>query len=90
MTKGDPIVELVGLRPKMYSFTVGRSAEPIPALNLSMDMWHKAVAYGVARSQIKRFKHKDYVRMYNCGTLTNVVNSRIGSKFHKVRLTIFI
>ena len=88
--KGNQIVEFVGLRPKMYSFTGCRAAEPILALNLSMDMWHKAVAKGVARSQIKRFKHEDYVRMYNGGTLTNVVNRRIGSKLHKVRLTIFI
>ena len=55
-----------------------------------MDVRHKAVAKGVARSQIKRFKHEDYVRMYNGGALTNVVNRRIGSKLHQVRLIIFI
>ena len=55
-----------------------------------MDVRHKAVAKGVARAQIKRFKHEDYVRMYNGGALTNVVNRRIGSKLHQVRLTIFI
>ena len=32
-TKGDPIVEFVGLRPKMYSFTVCEASEPIPGLN---------------------------------------------------------
>ena len=88
-TKGDPIVEFVGLRPTIYSFTVCRAAEPIPALNLSMDMWHKAVGNGVARSYIKRFKPEDYVRMYNGEILTNVVNRRIGSKLHRVGLTIF-
>ena len=87
-TKGDPIVEFVGLRPKMYSFTVCEASEPIPGLNYPMDVRHKAVAKGVARSQIKRFKHEDYVRMYNGGALTNVVNRRIGSKLHQVRLTI--
>ena len=55
-----------------------------------MDVRHKAVAKGVARSQIKRFKHEDYVRMYNNEELTNVVNFRIGSKLHKVRLIIII
>ena len=55
-----------------------------------MDMRHKVVAKGVARSQIKRLKHEDYVRMYNGKALTNVVNRRIGSKLHQVRLTIFI
>ena len=87
--KGDPIVEFVGLRPKMYSFTVCEASEPISGLNYPIDVKHKAVANGVARSQIKRFKHEDYVRMYN-GALTNVVNRRIGSKLHQVRLTIFI
>ena len=55
-----------------------------------MDIRHKAVATGVARSQIKQFKHEDYLRMYNCGALTNVVNRRIDSKLHQVRLIISI
>ena len=72
-TKGNPIVEFVGLRPKMYSFTVCDASEPIPGVNYPINLRHKAVAKGVARSQIKRFKHEDYVRMYNGGALTNVV-----------------
>ena len=89
-TKGNPIVEFVGLRPKMYSFTVFDESEPIPVVNYPMDVRHKALAKCVARSQIKRFKHEDYVRMYNGGALTNVVNRRIGSKLHQVRLIIYI
>ena len=89
-TKGDPIVEFVGLRPKMYSFTVCKASEPISMLNYFMDVRHTAVATGVARSQIKRFKHEDYLRMHNGRALTNVVNRRIGSKLHQVRLTILI
>ena len=89
-TKRNPIVEFVGLRPKMYLFTVCDASEPIPGVNYPIDMRHKAVAKGVARSQILRFKHEDYVRIYNGGALTNVVNRRIGSKLHQVRLIIFI
>ena len=89
-TKGDPIVEFVGQRPKMYSFTVCEASKPIPGLNYPIDVGHKAVAKGVARSQIKRFTHEDYVRMYNGLALTNVVNRRIGSKLHQVRYTILI
>ena len=89
-TMRDPIIEFVGLRPKMYSFTVCHADEPIPGLNYLMDTWHKAVAKGVSRAQIKRFKHEDYVRMYNGGDQTNVVNRRIGSKLNQVRLTISI
>ena len=54
-----------------------------------MDVRHKSVAKGVARCQITRFKHEDYVQMYSGGALTNVVNCRIGSNFHQVRLTYF-
>ena len=55
-----------------------------------MDIRHKAVAKSVVRSQIKRFKHEDYVRMFNCGALTNVVNRRIVYKLHKVRMISFV
>ena len=89
-TKGNPIVEFFGLRPKMYSFNVCDASEPIPGVNYPIDVRHKAVAKGVARSQIKRFKHEDYVRMYKGGALTNVVKCRIGSKLHQVRLIISI
>ena len=75
-TKGNLIVEFVGLRPMMYSFTECDASEPIPGLNYPMDIRHKAVTKGVARSQIKRFKHEDYLRMFNGGALTNVVNRR--------------
>ena len=89
-TKGNPIIEFVGLRPKMYSFTVCDASEPIPGMNYPMVIAHKAVATGVARSQIKRFKHEYYVRMYKGGALTNVVNRRIGFKLHQVCITIYI
>ena len=55
-----------------------------------MDVRHKEVAKIVTRFQIKRFKHEDYVRMYNGGALINVANRRIGSKLHQVRLIIRI
>ena len=89
-TKGNPIVEFIGLRHKMYSFTVCDASEPIPGVNYPMDVRHKAVAIGVSRSQIKRFKNKEFVRMYNGGARTNVINRRIGSKLHPVRHIIFI
>ena len=69
----------------MYSFTVCDASEPIPGVNYSVEITHKAVATNVARSQIKRLKHDNYVCMYNGGALTNVVNRRIGSKLHQMR-----
>ena len=89
-TKGNPIVEFVGLRPKMYLFTVCDASEPNPGVNYLMDIRHKAITKAVTRSQIKRFKHEDYVRIYNRGALTNVVNCRIGFKLQQVRLIISI
>ena len=60
---GDPIVEFVGLRPKMYSFTVCRATEYSPGLNSEVEMWNKNVAKIISLSQIRRFKHDDYFRM---------------------------
>ena len=74
----------------MYSFTVCDTSEPIPGMKYQMDVGHKTVAKSVVWSQIKRFKHEDYVRMYNGGALINVVNRSIGSKLQKVRLIIYI
>ena len=48
------------------------------------------MAKGVAHPQIKRFKYEDYVRIFNGGALTNVVNRRIGSKLYQVSLIISI
>ena len=59
-------------------------------MNYLVDFRHKAVAKGVARSKIKRFKHDDYLRMYNGGALTNVVNPRIGSTLYQLCLIILI
>ena len=81
-TKGNRIVEFVGLRPKMYSFIVCNAFEPILGMNYRINVRHKAVAKGVARFQIKRLNHEDYLRMYNGKALNNVVNRRIGFKLH--------
>ena len=73
----------------MYSFTMSRATKYTPGLNYKSQMRHKNVAKGILRSQIRQFKHEDYLRMYNGGALTNVVNRRIGSKLHQVRLSIW-
>lgn len=86
-TKSDPIFKFVRERLKMYSFTVCNTSEPISGVNYSINVKHKAVAKSVTRFQINRFKHKNYVRMFNGVT---VVNRRIGVKPHQVRLNIAI
>ena len=79
VTNCNPNVEFVGQRPKMYSVNLCETFKPIEGLNYLMNVRQKAVAQGVARSQIKRFKHEDYVRMYNCWALISVVNRLISS-----------
>ena len=86
--KGNLIVKFVSLRCMMFSFTVCDASEFIPGVNYPMDVRHKAVAKSVPLSQIKCFKHEDYVCMYNGAALTNVVNRRIFSKLHLVHLII--
>ena len=49
---GNPIVKFVGLRPKMYLFTVREADEELPGLNYPMEVRHNAVATGVMQSQI--------------------------------------
>ena len=83
-TKDDPIVEFVGLRPKLYSFTVCHATEYSEGDNYKVEMCNKHVVKGISRSQIKRFKHEDYISMYNGGALKNIFNRRIGSKLHQM------
>ena len=83
--KGDPVVEFVALRPKMYSFTVMDARDPDPRLPpLPVILKHKAVAKGISRANIKRFSHEDYLTMFREGDARNVTNRRIGSKLHQV------
>ena len=79
--KLNPIVEFVGLRPKMYSFTVMDVEEYDPRFPFEpVQPRHKAVAKVVWRANIKRFTHDDYVTMFREGDARKVTNLRICSK----------
>ena len=83
--KGDPIIEFVALRLKMYSFTVCETSEYI--LNLNAPLAHitnKAVAKGVSRANIRRLTHDDYVAMFCQADKHKVVNRHIRSKLHQM------
>ena len=83
--KGHPVVEFVGLRPKMYSFTVMDADVYEPILPVyPVDIRHKAVAKGVSRANIKRFSHEDYLTMFREGDVRKVTNRRIASQLHQV------
>ena len=85
MCKCHPIVEFVGFRQKMCSFTVMDAEEYDPRLPFEpVQLRHKSVAKGVSRANIKCFTHDDYVTMFSEGDARKVTNRHIGSKFHQV------
>ena len=80
-----PIVVFVGLRPKIYSFTVIDAEEDDPRLPVeTVQLRHKAVAKAVSQANIKRFTHEEYVTMFRECDACKVSNRRIGSKLHQV------
>ena len=83
--KCHPIVEFVGLRPKMYSFTIMDAEEYNPRLPVEpVQLRHNAVAKGVSRAIIKRYTHDEYVTMLREGDARKIINRRVGSKLYQV------
>ena len=76
--KGDPIVEFIALKPKMYSFTVCKASFVANQPQIT----EKQVGKGIARAALKQITHQNYVDMFNEGDATKVQNRRIGSKLH--------
>ena len=81
-TKGNPIIEFVALKPKMYSFKVCECKEP--GSNAEPRVWDKQVGKGIARATLKRTTHQQYLDMYQEREATKITNRRIASKLHQV------
>jgi len=79
--KGDPIVEFVGLKPKMYSFTYCKSTLD---LDVRPPIIEKQVGKGIARPTLKTLNHQRYVEMFNESAGVNLINRRILSKLHQI------
>jgi hypothetical protein len=73
---GKSIIEFVGLRPKMYSFTVADEEGGTPA--------EKIRAKGIQRAACKNIRHADFLRQLHEPTENMLINRRIGSKLHRV------
>ena len=73
-TSGKKITEFVGLRPKMYSFTVEGEKNP--------DSHHRAK--GIATATSKKLRHQDYLDQLHMPSETLLTNRRIGYKLHNV------
>jgi len=78
-TGGEPILEFIGLRPKMYSFlTVHDSMEGVPRIE------EKHRAKGITRAASKLLRHQDFLRQLENPMENLQLNTRIGSRLHQL------
>ena len=77
-TKGAPIVEYVGLRPKMYSILYKLK----PELESTTSQKHRIK--GISRAASKGLTHANYKAQLDCPTENYLTNRRIGSKLHRI------
>ncbi len=77
-TQGAPILEFVGLRPKMYSYQVlhGTPANP--------EVCHKHRAKGICKAASATLRHEDYKAQIENPTENYLVNRRIAIKLHQI------
>ena len=73
-TNGEPIVEFLGLRAKMYSFTVLSDHGII----------EKHRAKGITSATSRKYTHADYLHQLNEPTENYQKNRRIGSTLHNL------
>ena len=81
-TNGNPIIELVALKPKMYSFKVWECQTY--GSNVQLRVWDKQVGKGIARVTLKKTTHQQYLEMFQEREATKVTNRRIFSKLHQI------
>ncbi len=77
-TKGAPIVEFVGLRPKMYSILYKLKPE------LESRTSEKHRIKGISRTAAKGLTHEHYKAQLDCPTENYITNRRIGFKLHRI------
>ena len=77
-TAGLPIIEFIGLRPKMYSFQYAK--DKVDAANVK----EKHVAKGIQRAVIADLRHEDYRRQLEAPIENHQVNRRIGARLHEI------
>ena len=75
---GKPILEFIGLRPKMYSFVIALDrADP-------SKLKEKHVAKGIQRAVINTLRHEDYRRQLENPGPNQQLNRRIGANYHQL------
>ena len=76
---GEPIVEFVGLKPKMYSYIL---LHELP--NKGVNPVEKHRSKGICRAAARRLRHKDFLEQLQRPAENYLVNRRIASKLHKL------
>ena len=76
---GDPVVEFVGLKPKMYSFTKAKVEA-----NGDYEIIEKHTAKGIQKCAAERLKHEAFKAQLATPTENYVVNRRLGSRLHEI------
>ena len=85
-TNGNPIIEFVALKPKMYSFKVCECQAF--GSNVQPRVWDKQVGKSVAQATLKKITQQQYLEMVQEREATKVTNRRIASKVHQVLLNL--
>jgi len=73
-----PIVEFVGLRPKMYSYLYQNTPSP------TSKVMEKHRVKGIASSASRALRHYDYKEQLDTPHENYLTNRRLGSKLHKI------
>ena len=77
-TKGAPILEFVGLRPKMYSLQYKESCDPDSGIK------EKHRIKGVTRAAARALLHENYKAQLDFPTENYLKNKRLGSNLHQI------
>ena len=76
---GNPIVEFVGLRPKMYSFLAAKVQA-----DRTLEYFDKHRAKGHQRAAAAKITHDQYLAQLIHPEENYVLNRRLGSRLHKI------
>ena len=78
-TTGHPVYELIGLRPKMYSFKVIKVQH-----DNSLEFVEKHRAMGIQRAAAEKFRDEDYKSQLDNPEEKFVNNRRLCSRLHRI------
>ena len=76
-TRGAEIVEIVGLRPKMYSYIISDANAPD-------GLKEKKRIKGISRAAPKSLRHQNYLEQLREAQENNLSNRRIGINLHQI------